>query len=214
MLNRNAKKEDPDPHQGGASPAPSRIYPFQKPPSDLDLAGRFLASGEQPYLKRLGREDMTAYLEMHTHVRMSLPADRRDFMKELNPELLSHLIEKDMPVVGVFIGGKMVSGAAILYPADPEISAYLAGYDFEGKEDSTAVISAVWTDPAHGGKGLSQKVMDAGMSLAVIDGKDTFRAKVDTGNAASLALFGKLHFDTAVPGNGLTKVYPRLDLAS
>lgn len=200
---------DPDPHQGGAYTAPTKIT---KDVLSGILAQNFLVASEKPYLKRLGAEHAETFLAMHTHTRISMPEDQRQYMKELKPELLAQLMDKKMPVIGMFIGDKMVSGCAILYPADKDIAEYLTGYDFNGHEDKTAVISAVWTHPDHTGKGHSKKVVNAGMELALFEGKEIFRAKVDKGNAPSLGLFNGFTFDTSVEGQDARKVYPILAL--
>lgn len=203
MLNNNAKKEDPDPHQGSASSA----SPFMQ---------IFVASGEQPYARRLSVEDMELFLEMHTRVRTSLPPEKQDFMKELKPELLASLFEKNMPVIGVFEGGRLIGGCAVLYPQDPDINAYLKGYDFGEYKDRTAVVSAVCADPEQGRKGVGFIAVDFAMNLAALDGKDVYTAKVDIRNAASLALFRKFGFDTGEDQKGQApktrKVHPLLAL--
>lgn len=195
--------------QGGACAAPARNA-FKK--IEGLLAEQFLNGSEKPYLKRLAPEDAQAFFDGHTQTRLNLPEEQRQFMKELKPEVLSLLMEKNMPVVGVFVGDRIVSGCAILYTADKEIADYLPGYDFDGMEDRTAVISAVWTNPEHAGKGYSKKAVELGMDIAVMDGKEIFRAKVDKKNAPSLALFGGFDFDTKIEGRDSRKVYPLLAL--
>jgi hypothetical protein len=176
------------------------------------LAEQFLNGSEKPYLKRLGPQEAQAFFDGHTQTRLSLPEEQRQFMKELKPDVLSLLMAKNMPVIGVFVGDKIVSGCAILYTNDKDIADYLPGYDFDGMEDRTAVISAVWTNPGHVGKGYSKKAVELGMDIAVMDGKEIFRAKVDKKNTPSLALFGGFDFDTKIEGQDSRKVYPLLAL--
>jgi RimJ/RimL family protein N-acetyltransferase len=204
---------DPDPHQGGASPASTHNPIFNNVPAGL-LAGQFLASQDRNHveIKKLKIEDAQAFFDNHTYRRITLPPEQQCFMKELKPGLLEKLIEKKMPVIGVFENGKMVSGCAILYPSDQDIDSYLAGYDFGDEKNRTAVISAVWTHPDHGGKGYSKKAINAGMEIALIAGKGVFRAKVDKGNKASLAIFDWFDFDVTKEGQDPQKVYPILAL--
>jgi ribosomal protein S18 acetylase RimI-like enzyme len=201
-------KPDLDPHQGGASTAPKKEFT----PSEGLLADAFLSRSQQPYLKRLGTDDLAAFLGKHTDVRLRTAAQGQDFMKELKMELLELLVRKNMPVMGMFVGDEMVSGCALLYASDKDIAAYLTGYDFDGQEDKTAVVSAVWTDPSHTGKGHSKKTVSAAMEIAVIEGKHIIRAKVDKGNVASLGLFEGFTFDIQVEGENPAKFYPRLAL--
>jgi len=200
MFNTYKLKLDPDPYQGSSI-------------SKGLLAITHLSVAEQkPVLKRLGPADMELFLQRHTETRNLQPEDEQDFMKELTPELLEHLMKKKMTVLGLFIGEELVSGCVTLDPADPAIKDYLTGYEFDGKEARTAVISAVWTHPDHTGKGYSKKVVDAAMGLAVLGGKDIFRAKVDKGNGASLSVFNSFTYDTTVEGCDPRKVYPLLAL--
>ncbi|HEU4839161.1 MAG TPA: GNAT family N-acetyltransferase [Micavibrio sp.] len=206
----NIDKDDIESYsQGDAYAAPARNA--LKKIEGL-LAEQFLNSSEKPYLKRLAPEDALAFFDGHTQTRLRLPEEQRQFMKELRPEVLSLLMAKNMPVIGVFVGDRIVSGCAILYTSDKDIADYLPGYDFGGMEDKTAVISAVWTDPEHVGKGYSKKAVEIGMDIAVIDGKEIFRAKVDKKNAPSLAIFGGFDFDTKIEGQDSRKVYPLLAL--
>lgn len=176
------------------------------------LAETFLSVGEAPYLRRLSIHQAQAFFDGHTETRMRLPEGQRQFMKELKPEVLEMLMGKNMPVIGMFVGDRLVSGCAILYTSDKEVVACLPGYAFDGQEEKTAVISAVWTNPDHAGKGYSKKVVELGMDIAVMEGRDVFRAKVDKLNAPSLALFNGFDFDTAIEGQDSLKVYPALTL--
>lgn len=208
MFNTYKDDIDPDPHQGGVYTTPKTSF---KTVEGL-LAHQFTSANEAPELKRLTTNETLAFFEGHTETRMRLSQEQRQFMKELKPEVLDLLMKKNMPVIGVFVGGKIVSGCAILYTADKDIADYLPGYDFDGQEAKTAVISAVWTHPDHVGKGYSKKAVDLGMDIAVMNGKEIFRAKVDKQNAASLALFNGFAFDTKAEGQDARKVYPILAL--
>lgn len=201
--------ETDDPPQGGACTAPNPI--FANLPPGL-LKGTFLAKHGAPVVKRLEPSDAAMFLQMHTETRMNLPEHQREFMKELNPALLAHLFDKNMPVIGVFVGDKMVSGCALLYPSDKGIADYLSDYDFNGQKDQTAVVSAMWTHSEHTGKGLSKMAVEQGMNLALFDGKDIFRAKVDKRNKPSLGIFKAFEFDTIAEGPNAGKFYPILAL--
>ncbi len=208
MFNANAKI-DPDPHQGGACTAPNPI--FHNLPAGM-LKGSFREGHDTPVIRRLGIDDAQMFLQMHSEVRANLPEDQKKFMKELNPALLHHILEQNMPVIGVFAGDKMVSGCAMLYPSDEKVADYLADYDFDGQKNITAVISAVWTHQDHTGKGLSKMAVEQGMNFALFEGKETFRAKVDKGNAPSLGLFSTFQFKTKTEGPNPEKFYPILAL--
>lgn len=206
---RNHKDDiDPGPDQNGVYTAPKSRF------KNVDglLAQQFTSAHEKPQLKILNADDALAYFESHTETRMRLAEEQRQFMKELKPEILELLMKKNMPVIGVFVGGKIVSGCAVLYPSDKDIADYLPGYDFHGQEEKTAVISAVFTHPDHGGKGYSKMAIDLGMGIAVMEGKEFIRAKVDKQNAVSLAIFDGFAFDTKVEGQDSRKVYPLLAL--
>lgn len=206
MFNANPKiKEDPDPYAAGA--------PARKNADIVPLIhDDFKASVDTPEVKRLEPDDMHEFYTMHTYRRETLDPDQQRFMKKLSMELLDSLMEKNMPVIGLFVHGKMVSGCAVLYPSDGEIADYLNGYEFDGQTEKTAVVSAVWTHPDHNKKGYSKKVVEAGMDIAVMDGKEIFRAKVDKENKASLSIFEGFEYDTKVEGSDSRKVYPRLIL--
>jgi RimJ/RimL family protein N-acetyltransferase len=175
------------------------------------LSACFAEAREDVYSKKLSPEDALLFLQMHTETREQLPPENQTFMKELDPELLAYVFEKGMPVIGRFENGQMISGCIVLYPSDPVIATYLEGYDFNGKEDRSAVISAVWTKKDHERKGHSQQAVESGINCVLEQGKTIIHAKVDKKNKGSICVFRKLGFDVNIEGNDPAKLYPRLE---
>jgi hypothetical protein len=194
------------------SAAARKIDPDPEPePGDLQLT--FADAKKKACFKKLATAaEGDLFYQMHTATRLALPEADKQFMKELNPALVSYAIAKGMPVIGVYVGEEMVSGCIIFYPSDPLVTQYLPGYDFDGQKKRCAVVSAVWTKKGYEKNGLSRNAIYWGADLAVFDNKDIFIAKVDKKNLGSLGLFKKMHFDINVQGADPLKNYPRLVL--
>ncbi len=172
---------DPDPYQG--------TCPITEPEETFT-----------PVL--LDESDIPAFCALQQKVWNALPDHQKHFLKLRTEEDLKAHLDSRMPIIGVKDkNGNLVAQALVSYPLYAEAVKNLEGYPISGSEPVTAIVQSLAVSPEHGGKKLSQMVLDVAKDMALMSGHVQILAKVADDNPASISSFLKSRFTAASHGN-------------
>lgn len=152
--------------------------------------------------------DIPLFLKLQTKALKALPEDEKHFLKPRTAKNLKGHMAAPMPVIGIKKNGFLTAQALLTFPKYDDSVVNLNGYPVSNEDCTTAVLQSLCVDPDIKGKGLSQKILHAAVTIASMKGYCHILAKVAKTNAPSMASFLKSGFQCACEGTDPAEKYP------
>lgn len=193
------------------SPVPVLYAVSASPAATLDLLARvepalppdLMATGPEGLAARLSNSYaasfVSPYVKMHLARPRELPAPSADAVTLSTDDLadVERLFETD-PLAGDFFHPALLDTGFYLGVRPGAALATVGGIHVMAEDRGVAAIGNVTTHPAHRRRGLARRVV-ATLSHQLLEHVVTIGLNVRQDNAAALALYGALGFDTIAP---------------